>query len=66
MALMRVNSHHFSSGYLYGLGSAVGSAAAQPNSLATFNAAAGNDSPLIANQFAAPNGKPFQKSINMQ
>jgi hypothetical protein len=56
------------SGYLYGLGSAVGSTAAQPNSIATFNSAAGNDSPLITNQSAAPNGKPnsFQKSsINM-
>ncbi|KAF9121930.1 CCR4-NOT transcription complex subunit 7 [Mortierella sp. 14UC] len=40
-------------GYLYGLGSAVGSTAAQPvNSIATFNSAAGNDSPLITNASA--------------
>ncbi|KAG0327605.1 CCR4-NOT transcription complex subunit 7 [Dissophora globulifera] len=51
-------------GYLYGLGSAVGSTATQPNSLATFNSAAGNDSPLITNQSTAQNGKAgsFQKS----
>lgn len=52
------------SGYLYGLGSAVGSSAAQPNSIATFNSAAGNDSPLITNLSAATNGKvnSFQKA----
>jgi hypothetical protein len=54
------------SGYLYGLGSAVGSTAAQPNSIATFNSAAGSDSPLITNVSTTPNGKlnSFQK-INL-
>ncbi|KAG0276052.1 CCR4-NOT transcription complex subunit 7 [Linnemannia exigua] len=54
-------------GYLYGLGSAVGSSAAQPNSIASFNSAAGNDSPLITNQSTAPNGKigSFHKQINI-
>ncbi|KAG0304558.1 CCR4-NOT transcription complex subunit 8 [Linnemannia gamsii] len=46
-------------GYLYGLGSAVGSTAAQPpNSIAAFNSAAGSDSPLITSASAGlANGK---------
>ncbi|KAF9332271.1 CCR4-NOT transcription complex subunit 7 [Linnemannia elongata] len=52
-------------GYLYGLGSAVGSTATQPpNSIAAFNSAAGSDSPLITNASAGlANSKPngFQK-----
>ncbi|KAF9364307.1 CCR4-NOT transcription complex subunit 7 [Mortierella sp. NVP85] len=46
-------------GYLYGLGSAV-SSASQPNSMASFNSAAGNDSPLIGHMSAgSTNGKPI-------